>query len=113
MLPIYCVAILMIALSSAPAASGQAPNGMVPILVEWVDPTEHAFTVKVPQGWTINGGTKWQGPTSVRGFVTAESPDGKIHVFLDDPRCHSSPGAASPLRSHGMAGRDARPSPKW
>ena len=53
MLLIYCLAILMIALSSAPTASGQAPNGTVPALVEWTDPTEHAFTVKVPQAWKI------------------------------------------------------------
>ena len=85
MLFIYCLAILMIALSSAPAASGQAPNGTVPALVEWTDPTEHAFTVKVPQAWKINGGTKWQGPITPRGYVIAESPNGKIRVFLDDP----------------------------
>src|SRR5438093_12032445 len=85
MLFIYCLAILMIALSSAPALSGQAPNGTVPALVEWTDPTEHAFTVKVPQAWKINGGTKWQGPITPRGYVIAESPNGKIRVFLDDP----------------------------
>jgi hypothetical protein len=85
MIPIYFLAILMIALSSASAAPGQAPNGTAPALVEWTDPTEHAFTVKVPQGWKINGGTKWQGPITPRGYVIAESPDGKIRAFLDDP----------------------------
>jgi hypothetical protein len=60
-------------------------NPTIPPFVQWIDPTEKAFTVEVPQGWTINGGTRWQGPTAARGFVTAESSEGRIHVFLDDP----------------------------
>jgi hypothetical protein len=54
---------------TASAASDPSLNGNAPKLVEWTDPTEHAFTVKVPQGWKINGGTKWQGPITPRGYV--------------------------------------------
>ena len=89
MIPMYYLTIVMVAVSfllpqGVRAAPAQAPNA-VPTLIEWTDPTEHAFTVKVPQAWKINGGTKWQGPITPRGYVKAESPDGKIRVFLDDP----------------------------
>jgi hypothetical protein len=64
------------------AASG-APSS--PRLVAWTDPTEHAFTVNVPRGWRITGGTHRNSPTDARSYVSAESPDGKIKVWIDDP----------------------------
>jgi hypothetical protein len=82
-------AILTMALAgpSFPDRTVAAPTEKtgIPPFVQWIDPTEKAFTVDVPQGWAIIGGTRWQGPTAARGFVTAESPGGRIHVFLDDP----------------------------
>ena len=81
--------ILMVA-SAVPSFPGitvaaPAENTGIPPFVQWIDPTEKAFTVDVPQGWTIHGGTRWQGPTAARGFVTADSPERRMHVFLDDP----------------------------
>jgi len=52
MIPMYYLTIVMVAVSfllpqGVRAAPAQAPNA-VPTLIEWTDPTEHAFTVKVP-----------------------------------------------------------------
>ena len=58
---------------------------LMPQLASWIDPTEHAFTVKVPVGWHITGGTHRNSPMDARNYVAAESPDGKIRVWLDDP----------------------------
>ena len=51
----------------------------------WTDPTERAFTVNVPSGWRINGGTHRIAPIDARNYVAAESPDGKMHVWVDAP----------------------------
>jgi len=57
----------------------------LPQMVRWPDPTEHAFTVNVPGGWRITGGTHRIAPIEARNYVVAESPDGKIKVWVDDP----------------------------
>jgi PQQ-dependent catabolism-associated CXXCW motif protein len=66
--------------SPAPTPSPAQVN-----FVEWVDPTERSFSVAVPQGWHVSGGTHWNGQTDARNFVRAQSPDGKLRVFIDDP----------------------------
>jgi len=53
--------------------------------VRWVDPAERSFSVEVPQGWAISGGTHWIGQTDVRAYARAESPDRALRVFVDDP----------------------------
>jgi hypothetical protein len=83
-LAIGMIASVIYPLPALPVAASAANSG-VPAFVEWVDPTERAFRLDVPQGWTIHGGLRWQGPITARGFVTAQSPDGRIRVFLDDP----------------------------
>jgi hypothetical protein len=68
------------------SANGNAAEGpSMPQLGPWVDPSEHAFTVKVPVGWRITGGTHRNAPIDVRNFVRAESPDGTVKVWIDDP----------------------------
>jgi hypothetical protein len=67
--------------SSAPL---QAPPRL-PAMSRWSDPTERAFSVNVPAGWRIAGGTHRIAPIDARSYVTAESPDGKIRVFVNDP----------------------------
>ena len=57
----------------------------LPGMVLWSDPTEHAFTVQAPVGWRITGGTHRIAPTDARLYVRAESPDGKIRVWINDP----------------------------
>ena len=55
--------------------------------VEWVkfeDPGEKAFTLEVPQGWTVRGGLFRLGFSDERAMVDMTSPDGKINVRLGD-----------------------------
>jgi len=61
------------------------PPPKMPELVRWTDPTERAFTVNVPRGWRITGGTHRNAPIDARNWVAAESPDGTIRVWVDDP----------------------------
>ena len=52
--------------------------------VQYADPAEHAFTLAVPQGWEIKGGTYRFGYFDVRWMMDARSPDGKIIIRIDD-----------------------------
>jgi hypothetical protein len=79
----YCLALAAQNTGSAPAK--QAAGSGVPKMVVWQDPTEHAFTLQVPQGWQIGGGTHRNSPMDARGYVYAVSPDGKIRVWVNDP----------------------------
>ena len=62
---------------------GAAPNNTP--FTTWRDPREDAFHLGVPVGWKISGGTARAGAIDVRPFVRAESPDGTVKVFLNDP----------------------------
>lgn len=53
--------------------------------VNWNDPHENAFSVSVPQGWHVIGGTYRLSPVDVRYAVSMDSPDGQIHVSIGDP----------------------------
>ncbi|MBV8360423.1 MAG: hypothetical protein JO189_21195 [Deltaproteobacteria bacterium] len=66
-----------------PADAASPPK--IPSMVRWVDPTEHAFSLSVPNGWRISGGTHRISPMDVQTYVRAQSPDGKISVFMNDP----------------------------
>jgi len=48
------------------------------------DPFEHAFTVDVPQGWTVRGGLFRFGFSDQRPMVDLRSPDEKIAVRIGD-----------------------------
>ena len=77
---------LLASMSWAFQVQNAAPvRPVLPQMTPWVDPTEHAFTVKVPAGWRITGGTHRNSPMDARNYVQAESPDGKVKVFVDDP----------------------------
>ena len=69
------------------AASPVAPVTISRIqeMVAWQDPTERAFIVNVPKGWKVGGGTHRNSKTDARSYVNAESPDGKIRVWVNDP----------------------------
>jgi len=53
--------------------------------VPWRDPREGAFTMNVPQGWKIAGGTARTSAMDPHPFVLAVSPDRKIQLFYGDP----------------------------
>ncbi|HYM05605.1 MAG TPA: hypothetical protein VEU11_03525 [Terriglobales bacterium] len=69
----------------APAASRAANNTFFAV---WRDPQENAFQVGVPQGWQVRGGLTRANKIEPHAVIRAESPDGKIHVFYDDPDVH-------------------------
>jgi hypothetical protein len=48
------------------------------------DPFEQAFTVDVPQGWTVKGGLFRLGYSDVRPMLDLSSPDGRINIRFGD-----------------------------
>lgn len=67
----------------------------------WEDPDEHAFSVEVPRGWSIQGGLKRYSPTDCRPGVNLISPQRKVNVFFKDP---SIPTFVLPNPTLTMAG---------
>jgi len=53
-------------------------------MVEWVEPTERAFSLPVPAGWRVEGGLKRMSPLDLRSEVKVQSPDGRIHLQIGD-----------------------------
>lgn len=48
------------------------------------DPVEQAFTLDVPQGWTVKGGAFRMGYSDVRLMIDMTSPDGRTNLRLGD-----------------------------
>jgi len=65
-----------------PASDSQGKNVA---FKAWRDPREDAFRLGVPVGWKISGGLARAASVDARPVVRAESPDGSIKVFFDDP----------------------------
>lgn len=65
-----------------PASDSQGKNVA---FKAWRDPREDAFRLGVPVGWKISGGLARAASVDARPVVRAESPDGAIKVFFDDP----------------------------
>jgi len=89
-----------IILSPAHVQAHAAP----PPKIEWIqfeDPFEKAFTVEVPQGWTVKGGLFRFGYSDERPMVDITSPDGKINLRLGDV---SIPSYTVPDRLHPREG---------
>jgi hypothetical protein len=51
----------------------------------WQDPAEGAFSVSLPMGWRISGGTVRSSKVEAHYLVRAQSPDGGAKLFMDDP----------------------------
>lgn len=68
---------------------------------QFQDPFEHAFTTRVPRGWTVRGGLFRFGYSDERGMVDVRSPDGKIAVRIGDI---SVPSYAVPNMYHRQEG---------
>ncbi len=75
--------------TSAPPQAGerqegtQAPSAST---VQWQDPAEGAFSVSLPRGWQLSGGTVRTTRIEPHYVVRAQSPDGGVQMFMDDPR---------------------------
>lgn len=52
--------------------------------VNWNDPREGAFSVAVPQGWRVIGGTYRLSATDVRYALAMGSPDGQVRATIGD-----------------------------
>jgi hypothetical protein len=68
---------------------------------KFTDPVEKAFTLEVPTGWTIKGGTFRMGFSDARSMVDLTSPDGRTNVRLGDV---SIPTYALPTQFHEREG---------
>jgi hypothetical protein len=62
---------------------GQAPAASTS-WSQFQDPFEHAFSLDVPQGWTVKGGLFRLGYSDERPMVDLRSPDGAIEIRLGD-----------------------------
>jgi hypothetical protein len=51
----------------------------------WQDPVEGAFSVSLPMGWRISGGTVRTTRIEAHYVVRAQAPDGGAELFMDDP----------------------------
>src|ERR1700731_2321369 len=66
----------------AATAAGGSPAGLT--WQRYQDPLENAFTLEVPNGWTVKGGMFRLGYSDHRAMVDMTSPDGKINIRLGD-----------------------------
>src|ERR1700743_3486436 len=72
--------------NAAPAARPVTAGAGHAILLftPWRDPKEGAFTLNVPQGWQIGGGTVRDSSIDPRHILRATSPDGGIQILMGD-----------------------------
>ncbi len=85
------------ALVPGPAGDTKAAAGWN----EFEDPFEHAFSLAVPQGWTVRGGLFRLGYSDTRIMVDARSPDGAVAIRLGDV---AIPSYALPAGYHTREG---------
>lgn len=81
------------------AQFNQQPNTVGLNFVRFTDPTQRAFTVDVPQGWTNQGGT-----AGIKHEVSSLSPDGMILVQNGDVSLptYMEPSAWQPATAPGQ-----------
>ena len=81
-LAVVSAAIAIPILSLRPANAAPSPADIT--WVKFEDPFEQAFTVDVPQGWTIRGGLFRLGYSDYRPMIDLVSPDGSINIRSGD-----------------------------
>ena len=87
---------------SAPAQQARSSGAAAaPAWTQFQDPMEHAFSVQVPQGWTVRGGLFRLGFSDERPMVDVRSPDGKVAVRIGDV---AVPSYALPNQYHPREG---------
>jgi hypothetical protein len=59
------------ALPGGPAVTAEPPINNMPRYVDFIDPAEHAFSVRVPVGWMIGGRLVRYGPITLAVIVQA------------------------------------------
>jgi hypothetical protein len=53
--------------------------------LSWEDPVERAFSLEVPAGWRVEGGTHRRASVDISHFLQAASADGRIRILFNDP----------------------------
>lgn len=64
--------------------NGRAAGPAAMNFVNWNDPHEGAFSVGVPQGWRVIGGSYRLSVTDVRYAIAMGSPDGQVRAIIGD-----------------------------
>lgn len=97
-LRMLALTIFSAALCVSAAAGGPVDNSSKLKWVRFEDPTEHALSMEVPQGWEVKGGLFRFGYFDVRWMLDLVSPDGKIVLRLDDASvpAYVPPGPRTP-----------------
>ncbi len=76
--------------TGSPASPGAStgpsgtPAAAAPAWTTFQDPYEQAFTVEVPKGWKVGGGTDRVGLLDYRFMVDLNSPDGQTNIRIGD-----------------------------
>jgi len=66
------------------AGAGKAPAAPKIQYASWQDPVEQAFTLDVPQGWQVQGGTYRRASVDLVHVLQAVSPDQKVRIQFND-----------------------------
>jgi hypothetical protein len=64
------------------SASAPAPAAG---MTTFTDPTENAFTISIPSGWTAKGGVQRTSPIVATLYVATSSSDGASNIAIGDP----------------------------
>jgi hypothetical protein len=73
------------AFSSATTGTRQSNNAAAGRWAVFTDPAEHAFTIELPAGWSVNGGVRRVSDVYVPYWVRAVAPNDAIEIFFGDP----------------------------
>src|SRR5450755_1520197 len=79
-------AVLQDAQAASSAASGKAQGGGQ-LQADWVvvhDTRENAFSIEVPKGWKVSGGTYRLGVNNPRFLIDMTSPDSRTDLRVGD-----------------------------
>ncbi len=77
----------LLTVGTAVAETG-TPVAALPLVQQWTsfsDPEEAAFTLEVPQGWEVTGGTMRRNALQFRNWVNVLSPDRATTLAINDP----------------------------
>lgn len=81
-----CLALLPLTAQAQAQAQAQTQAQAPARWVTFTDPTDQAFSLDVPAGWTVHGGIAHRTGTDLSWFVTAVSPDGAMVLRIGDPQ---------------------------
>ena len=82
------VALIVVALLACGAARAQTPLPALPLVQRWerfIDPQERAFSIDVPAGWQVQGGTVRWNALQYRMWLSVVAPDGRTRLGINDP----------------------------